>query len=305
MEHVTTHDARIPMIGLGTWRMRGEECRRAVEDALATDYRHIDTADHYNNQRAVGAGIAASDVDREDIFLTTKVAGDDLRYDDFRESVDRCLADLGVEYLDLLLVHWPDDRVPIEETMKAMNDAQDEGLVCHAGVSQFSVPNLHGAIEASETPIIANQLEYHPYFRQTKFRQETVNTDVDLFEFCRDHDVLITANSPLGVGEVLTDETIRMIGQRHGKSPAQVVLRWHLQQGICAIPKASNRRHRAQNTDVFDFELTDEEMAAMSSLKGPLQYYLFRETGPVDRIQRCLRNLPKNAYVLGRSALSR
>jgi len=285
MEYVTAQGARVPAIGIGTYLWRGEGCRRGIESALEIGYRHIDTGDHYNNYAEIGSAMAASDVDREDVFLTTKVPGDELAYDEVHEATERGLAELNFEYIDLLLVHWPSPDVPIEETMRAFNDLRDDGKVRHIGVSQFSVPRLRKAMEASEAPIVTNQVEYHPYFRQTTFRWEEEG-EIDLFEFCADHDIFITAYSPLAVGEVLSNDTIEEIGRRHGKSPAQVVLRWHLQQGVCPIPKASSRTHQRENFDVFDFELMDREMATIGDLSGPRTYYWSREFGLVNRLRR-------------------
>jgi diketogulonate reductase-like aldo/keto reductase len=299
MEHLTTQGVQVPAIGFGTWRLRDESCRQAVESALDLGYRHIDTADHYDNHADVGAGIAASDVDRGDLFLTSKVAGEDLRYGEIHDVVERGLDDLGVEYIDLLLLHWPSPDVPIEETMQAMNDLRDDGAIRHIGVSQFSVPRLREAIEASDAPILTNQLEYHPYYKQTTFRWEEQRTSIDLHEFCAEHDIFVTAYSPLGVGAVLSNDTVEAIGRRQGKSPAQVVLRWHLQQGVCPIPKASSRAHQRENIDVFDFELTDREMVTISELSGPRTYYWFREFGPVHQLRRTLGS----SYSRGRELL--
>jgi len=256
MTRKTTSDTVVPPIGLGTWRMTGAECRDAVERALEMGYRHVDTAAHYDNHEAVGAGLAAADLRRDDVFLTTKIPGFDLAYDDLRETAERSLDELGVEFVDLLLVHWPNEDVPIEETMGAMNDLQADGVVRHVGVSQFSVPRLRGVIEASSTPVVTNQVEYHPYFQQTTFKGETVDADVDLFEYCREQDIQVTAYSPLGVGEVLSDETVQRIADRHDKSPAQVVLRWHHQQGRAVIPKAASKAQQRENLAISDFELT-------------------------------------------------
>jgi diketogulonate reductase-like aldo/keto reductase len=283
MYTITAQNAEIPAIGFGTWRLRGPECRDAVANALETGYRHVDTAAHYDNHEAVGAGIDDAAVDRDDLFVTTKVPGFALGAADLRETVQRSLDELGLSYVDLLLIHWPDDAVPIEETIGAMNDLQMEGAVRHIGVSQFSVPRLQAAIDASSTPIVTNQVEYHPYYQQTTFKDETVDVDVDLFEFCADRDIFVTAYSPLGVGEVLDDETIREIADRHDRSPAQVVLRWHLQEGRCAIPKAASEDHQRENLAVFDFELDDDELAAIDDCSGSLTYYLFHDDGPVRR----------------------
>lgn len=294
-------EAEIPPIGLGTWRMWGDECRSAVESALECGYRHVDTADHYDNHEAVGAALAASDVPRDEVFLTTKVAGTDLASDDLTNAVPRYLDELGVSYLDLLLVHWPNQSVPISETMAAMNDLVDDGVVRNVGVSQFSVPRLREAMAASDAPLLTNQVEYHPYYRQTAFKDERPDTAIDLFDFCRSNDVAITAYSPLAEGNVLDDDVVGRIGARYGKSPVQTVLRWHLQQGIVAIPKASSKTHQRQNLDVFDFELTRAEMEAIAARRASPTYYLRREDGPLFRALRTARARLSPAYYRLRS----
>ena len=250
---VTAGDAEIPALGFGTARMTGDECRRAVETALEVGYRHVDTAQMYDNERAVGEALAASDVDREDVFVVTKVHPDNAASDDVLESTRESLERLGLDAVDLLLLHAPSDRAPLAETLAAMNDLQDEGVVDHVGVSNFSVEQLESARELSETPIVANQVKYHPYHHQN-----------DLLEYCVDHDVCLTAYSPLAEGTVPGDDRLAEIGDPYDKSASQVALRWLVQQpGVAAIPKASSREHIEANADIFDFELSTEEMAAV------------------------------------------
>ena len=260
MEHVTVGDVEVPSIGFGTARITGEECAAAVESALEIGYRHLDTAQMYDNEAAVGEAVARSDVDRSEVFLTTKLRGRNLAredvFDSFEESRDR----LGVRTVDLLLIHTPNDSVPVAETIGAMNDLQAEGLVEHIGVSNFDADQLRAAIEASRTPILTNQVEYHPFYDRS-----------DLLDACVEEDVMLTAYSPLGKGKVSADETLAEIGDRYGKTASQVALRWLIQQeNVSAIPKAESRTHRRENIDVFDFELTDEEMMAIFDLRGGL-----------------------------------
>jgi len=260
MEHVSVQGVEIPALGLGTARMKGEECRTAVAEGLDLGYRHVDTAQMYDNEEMVGAAIAESDVDRDEVFLVTKVLRDNLAYDDLLRSVRGSLDRLGTEYVDLLLIHAPSRTVPVAESLRAMNELQDGGAVRHVGVSNFSVSQLREAIDASRTPILTNQVEYHPFHEQP-----------DVLEFCIDNDVMLTAYSPLNVGKGLSNETLREIGERHGKTPAQVALRWLLQQpNVSAIPKSSRREHLRENLAVFDFELTDEEMERIFELQGGL-----------------------------------
>ncbi|MFC4246530.1 aldo/keto reductase [Natribaculum luteum] len=255
----------IPTVGLGTWRMTGHTCRRAVETALELGYRHVDTAQKYGNEREVGIAISASDVSREELFLTTKVWGRNARYDDVLESTKASLDRLGVDYVDLLLVHWPNPLVDVAETMAAMNDLHEEGLVRAIGVSNFSVDQLQKAQRASDLPLLTNQVQFHPYEPQR-----------ELLAYCQDEEIVLTAYSPLAHGGVVHDDTLTEIGWRYGVSPAQVAIRWAIQHaGVIAIPKAASREHLAENVDVFDFELTRSEMAEItnaSSLRSGLAW---------------------------------
>jgi len=251
MEYVEAGGARIPKLGLGTWQNTGPECADTVESALELGYRHVDTAQIYDNEAAVGESLAAADVDREDVFLTTKVWRSNFRHNDVHESVRESLDELDVEYVDLLLMHWPHPRVPVEETLGAMAELQDEGLVTHLGVSNVTRSQLEEAIRVIDSPIVTDQVLYHPFKDQS-----------ELLEFCVDEDVALTAYSPLARGDVIGDEVLAEIGDRYEKSAAQVALRWLVQQeGVVAIPKTTSRAHLEENLAVFDFELTDEEMA--------------------------------------------
>jgi diketogulonate reductase-like aldo/keto reductase len=250
MEHVEVGGARIPKLGLGTWQNTGPTCAETVRTALDLGYRHIDTAQAYDNESEVGEGLAAADVDREDVFLTTKVWRSNLRREDVIQSVRESLDRLDVEYVDLLLIHWPHPRVPIEETVGAMTDLQSEGLVTHIGVSNFTRSQLRETIRVADRPIVADQVLYHPLKDQS-----------DLRAFCVENDVALTAYSPLAHGAVIDDERLADIGDRYGKTAAQVALRWLIQQEhVVAIPKATGRDHLEENLDVFDFSLTDAEM---------------------------------------------
>lgn len=267
MEHVTVHGVDVPVLGLGTYRLRGNECTDVVEAALEMGYRHIDTAEFYSNQAAVGDAIAAAPVDREELFVTTKIWKTDLAYDQAIASATESLEKLDIGYIDLLLIHWPNTSVPTAETIRAMNHLQEEGLVRHIGVSNFSVAQLEEAIEASETPILTNQVPYDPTTDQS-----------NLLEWCVSKDVMLTAYSPLGKGSVVGNETLAEIGEPYEKSAPQVALRWLIQQPmVAAIPKASSRDHLAANLDVFDFELTPTEMERIFDLQGGLISQLRRK----------------------------
>lgn len=251
---LTAHDATIPALGLGTWDLRGDTCIARVADALELGYRHIDTAEMYDNHREVGAGIRRSRVDREQVFLTTKVWRDDLTRRGVLASTERALTELGTEYVDLLLIHWPSDDVPLEHTLDAMLELRAQGKVRHLGVSNFAPPWLERAV--AHAPIVCNQIEYHPFLAQD-----------DALLQIREHGLALIAYCPLAHGRVATNAVLREIGQAHRKSPAQVALRWLLQQdSVGAIPKAADRRHLEQNFDVFDFCLDDLQMHRVGEL---------------------------------------
>lgn len=243
--------ASIPTLGLGTWMNTGQQCTETVETALDLGYRHVDTAQVYGNEAEVGAGIEAAAVDRDELFLTTKVWRSNLRDGEVQSSVHDSLDRLGVEYVDLLLIHWPHPRRPVGETLDAMAELQDEGLVEHLGVANFTRGQLREAQAQTDRPLVTDQVLYHPLKDQSA-----------LLAYCVEHDVALTAYSPLARGGVVGDELLGSIGRRYGKSAAQVALRWLLQQdGVVAIPKATGRPHLEANLDVFDFSLTDDEMA--------------------------------------------
>lgn len=245
----------VPALGLGTWQVNGEECERAVEHALEIGYRHIDTAQAYENEREVGRGLQAANVDRDEIFLTTKVWYENLSPERVRSTTEASLSRLDTPYVDLLLVHWPNDEFDLHETIDALQELRAEGKTRHIGVSNFPGYLLEEALSYADN-IFCDQVEYHPYLGQE-----------ELLEMADEHDLLITAYSPLARGKVLDDEALREIAEEHGKSPAQVTLRWHVQQDrVAAIPKASSAEHRESNFDIWDFELSEEEMERIHSL---------------------------------------
>ncbi|GGK70371.1 aldo/keto reductase [Haloarcula sebkhae] len=267
MDEIQIQGTSVPALGLGTWQLTGQTCRETVETALEMGYRHIDTAQAYGNERQVGLGMDAAAVDREDVFLTTKLDGSNRDERSVRRSTRESLNKLGTDYLNLLLIHWPNTpwMASLSETLGAMNDLVEEGLVRHIGVSNFSPALLDEARDISSAPIFTDQVQYHPYWDQRK-----------LLDYCRIHDVLLTAYSPLARGGVLDDPALVQIGNKYGKSSAQVALRWVLQQdGVAAIPKASSREHLEANMAVFDFELTDAEMERIrdpSKVKTGVQF---------------------------------
>ena len=259
MEYETVGDVTVPALGFGTARMDDyDEQRRAMDAALAAGYRHIDTAQSYGSERAVGDAIADADLDREECFITTKLAGDNRTHERVIASTEESLDRLSTDYLDLLLIHFPNDEVSHEETLAAMNELQEDGLVRHLGVSNFSVDQCEEAVERSDAPILTNQVKYH-----ARNRQDT------LLKWCIDHDVLLTAYSPIGVGELIANPVLEEIGEAHDKTAAQVAIRWLLDQpNVITIPMSSSPEHIRENIDVFDFELSGDERMRIFDLEG-------------------------------------
>ncbi len=259
MEYVEVQGASIPKIGLGTWMLEGERCREIVEQALVVGYRHIDTAQMYENEPKVGAGILAGinqlGIERDDLWITTKLGLDNLTRDRVKRSTQESLKHLALDYVDLLLIHWPSDRVPLRETLEAMMHLQHDGLVRYLGVSNFTPSLLEEAMEIA--PILVNQIEYHPFLGQDRRR-----AIADRNELC------LTAYSPLARGRVPKNEVLRDIGERYGKSATQVALRWLTQQrNVCAIPKGSSVEHLKEDFDIFDFELSADEANRIDRLE--------------------------------------
>lgn len=260
MIFIDLNDRKIPALGFGTWQLKGPECETAVQKALETGYRHIDTAQIYENESEVGAALEGSGISRGDIFLTTKVWTTNLKEDAMRRSVEESLKKLRTDYVDLLLIHWPvTTEVPFESQMKSLNAVMDAGLAKMIGVSNFTVAQMKEARETHGARIVNNQVEYHPFLSQKP-----------VLDYLRSHDMFLTAYSPLARGKVRDDKTLHDIGERHGKTPGQVTLRWLLQQErVCAIPKAAREEHMRQNFDIFDFTLTPEDMKKIDALSRP------------------------------------
>jgi diketogulonate reductase-like aldo/keto reductase len=258
MDTITVQGETLDRIGLGTWALRGETCEKAVQIAFAEGYRHIDTAEFYRNETEIGRVISGSGLNRESIFLTSKVWSNHLRYRDVLQACDQSLKRLGVACIDLYLIHWPNSSVPLEGTLRAMNELIEAGKARYIGVSNFSTQMLGEARQLSQVPIFTNQVEYHVY------RNEAL-----LLSYCQDNDILLTAYSPLAKGRVRRDELLKRIGRSHGKTGSQVALKWLVQQDhVIAIPKSSKVGHLKENIELFDFELSTEEMAEISKLAG-------------------------------------
>jgi 2,5-diketo-D-gluconate reductase B len=255
MQFVEAKQVRIPAIGLGTWELRGRVCARLVEQALRLGYRHIDTAQIYDNEREVGEGLRASGVPRNEVFVTTKVWTSHFAPHDFERSTKESLSKLRLSDVDLLLLHWPNPRVPLAETLDALAHVRKLGMTRHIGVSNFTVALVEEAVAKCPAPLVCNQIEYHPYLDQTKLR-----------EACAQREFAIVAYSPIAKGRVRNDETLARIGRAHGKSAAQVCLRWLVQQQAAAIPRTSRLERLSENIAVFDFELSADEMAEISAM---------------------------------------
>src|SRR6195952_500696 len=267
MHFVEANGAKIPAIGLGTWELRGRTCARLVEQALRLGYRHIDTAQAYENEREVGEGLRASGIRRDDVFVTTKIWTTHFAPNDLERSTKESLAKLRLTEIDLLLLHWPNPQVPLSEPLGALARLKQLGLARHIGVSNFTVALIEEAVAACPEPLVCNQVEYHPYLDQTKVR-----------EACARQGMALVAYSPIAKGRIKGDETLSRIGASFRKTPAQVCLRWLVQQNVAAIPRTSRIERLSENIDIFDFTLSDEEMAeisAMGSARGRLTDYGF------------------------------
>lgn len=247
-------DTAVPRLGFGTWKINGAECFTAVRDALEIGYRHIDTARAYGNEREVGAALAASHVERSEIFLTTKIWMDDFEPARLRAAAEDSLRNLGTDYVDLLLLHWPDPAVSLERSLETLTALREEGMVGQLGVSNFPPGLLRQAVESA--PVFCDQVEFHPFLAQD-----------ELLEIATAEDLMITAYAPLARGQVLSDPVLASIAAEVGASPSQVALRWLLEKPrVAVIPKAASRSNRLANFAVFDVELTDEHLAAIDAL---------------------------------------
>jgi 2,5-diketo-D-gluconate reductase B len=253
-ETIEVQGTRVPRLGFGTWQITGPAAEEAVRDALEIGYRQIDTARMYGNEAEVGAGLRGGGVDREEIFLTTKVWMDDFEPRRLKAAAEDSLRSLRTDYLDLLLLHWPNPDVPLAATLAAMDELREAGKIRRLGVSNFPAGMLAEALE--HAPVFCDQVEYHPFLDQSR-----------LLELARERDVLVTAYSPLAHGRIFDGPDLAAIGEAHGKTASQVALRWLLDQPLVSpIPKASSHERRVENFDVFDFELSDEERRRIDDL---------------------------------------
>jgi diketogulonate reductase-like aldo/keto reductase len=258
MQVVEAKGAKIPAVGLGTWQISGRTGQRVIEQALRLGYRHIDTAQAYENERDVGEALRASGVKRNDVWVTTKVWHTHLAPHDLERSVKESLMRLRLSEVDLLLVHWPNPQVPLAETMGAMCKMKSVGYARNIGVSNFTVALLDEAVKVSSEPIVTNQIEWHPYLDQSKVTAA-----------CKRHGISVTAYSPIARGRTVGDDVLGRIGKTYGKTEGQVSLRWLVQQGAIVIPRTSRVERLSENMDIFDFTLTPQEMEEIRGLANP------------------------------------
>lgn len=262
MNVVEANGARIPAMGLGTMTLKEQVCIDAIKAALRLGYRHLDTAERYGNEQWVGEGLhqglAASGLRREDVFVTTKVYWDKLAPGDFERSVEESLQKLKLPWVDLLLIHWNNPQVPLANSIGSLCAAKKKGQAKHVGVANFTTAMLDEAVKLSTEPLVTNQIEVHPFLDQSK-----------VLAACRKHGISVTAYCPIARGKVPGNEVLERIGKAHGRSSSQVALRYLVQQGIMPIPRTANPDHLAANLAVFDFKLSDAEMAEIAKLKRP------------------------------------
>lgn len=255
---VKANGAEIPAIGLGTWQLTEDIGIKAVTAALDAGYRHIDTAIWYKNEEAVGQGLRASGKPRGSYFLTTKVPPESIGANDLIPAAEGSLKRLGVPQVDLLLIHWPSPTIPLKDSIGALCRAKRQGLAKHIGVSNFTAQMVADAVALADEPLVANQCENHPLLDQSRLIAAT-----------RKHGLAFVSYTPLGRGALSGSGPIAAAARAHGKTESQIVLRWHVQNGNVAIPRSSNPGRIAENLAVFDFVLSDAEMAAITALKRP------------------------------------
>ena len=262
MDVIEAHGARIPVLGFGTMTLKEDLCVELVEAALQLGYRHLDTAQMYGNEREVGQGLRGSlrgsGLRREDVFVTTKVWFNRLALGDFERSVDESLEKLGLPYVDLLMIHWPNAQIPLAESIASLCKVKKEGLAKNIGVANFTTAMIEEAASLASEPIAALQIETHPYLDQSR-----------VIAAARKHGMAVVGYCPLARGKVPADATLGKIGRAHGKTASQVALRFLEQHGIIPIPRTSKRERLAENLGSLDFTLSEAEMAEIGKLQRP------------------------------------
>jgi len=251
----------IPVVGAGTWDLRGETAVESVRTALDLGYTHLDTAEGYENETEIGEAIA--DRDREDLLLTSKVLPSNLNYESLLDSLSASLDRLGTDYLDLYLVHWPNPAISIRETMDAMATARDRGLVRNVGVSNFTEYQLEFTRRVADVPIAVNQIEFHPWYDRR-----------DLVDYCYEHDIVVEAAAPLARMQFVEDSVVAGVADEYGRTPAQVALKWEIERGAVVIPKSASEPHLRENIDLFDWDLDDEDLARIDAIDRMENVYM-------------------------------
>ncbi|MFW5823945.1 MAG: 2,5-didehydrogluconate reductase DkgB [Marinobacter sp.] len=248
----------LPPIGMGTFRLKDDDAREAVRSALSLGYRHIDTAQMYGNEAAVGDGITTSGIPRREVFITTKIWFDNLHRSDLINSLQTSLQQLKTDHVDLTLIHWPSpgDEVPMEEYLGALSEAQQEGLTDHIGISNFTCAQMDRARDIlGDTPIFTNQVEVHPFLANRK-----------VVEHAQRLNIPVTGYMPLAVGRVMEDETLRRIASSHHVTPAQIAIAWCAARGVVPIPSSTRPKHQTQNLDALKIRLSEDDMKAIDAL---------------------------------------
>ncbi|WP_273837369.1 aldo/keto reductase [Halococcus sp. PRR34] len=243
----------MPIVGTGTWNLSGETVRESVRTALDAGYTHVDTAEGYGNESEIGDVL--SEYKRDGLFLTSKVLAKNLNYESVIEACKNSLENLGTDYLDLYLIHWPNPAISIRETMDAMATLHDQGLVRNIGVSNFSAYQLSCAQHVSELPIAVNQIEFHPWLQRP-----------DIVEYCQETNTIVEAAAPLARTEILSDEIVQELAEEYEKAPAQIVLRWAIENDVVVIPKSSSSEHIKENAELFDWNLKDSDHQRLNEI---------------------------------------
>ena len=274
MQVVEANGARIPLVGLGSWELRGRACARIAEQALRLGYRHIDTAEMYDNEREVGEGLRASGINRNEVFITTKIWPSHFAPRELERAAKNSLVRLRLTDVDLLLLHWPNPEIPLSETIGALCRVKQAGLARHIGVSNFTVALIEEVVRVATEPLVCNQIEMHPFVDQSK-----------VIAAGRAHHMAIVAHTPIAGGRAKNDTTLARSGKAHGKTAAQICLRWLVQQGIAAIPRSSRIERLEENITIFDFQLSTDEMTEIAKLArrgGRLVDYAYAGTPKWD-----------------------
>ncbi|ATW87611.1 diketogulonate reductase-like aldo/keto reductase [Halohasta litchfieldiae] len=257
----------LPLVGFGTYDIDPGTTTKAVRTALEAGYRHVDCAEGYGNEREVGEALA--EYDREELFVTSKVVPKHLHYESLISASHDSLDRLGTDYLDLYLIHWPNPAISLRETLSAMAHLVDEGLVRNIGVSNFTAYQLRFARQIADVPIATNQAELHPWFKQPELREYAAETDLQL-----------TAAAPLARTKVFDDPVVQDLAEKYGKSPAQIVIRWQIQNGIATIPRSTTPAHIQSNLAVTDWELTAEDVDRIKTIDRRERQYMVDPTHP-------------------------